>query len=38
MKKDKSQWIRQKYKKSWEYYEELYAKKFDNVEEIDNFL
>ena len=40
MKKDKSQWILQKYKKKplREYYEQLYAIKFDNLEETDNFL
>ena len=44
MKKDKSQQILQKYKKKKnknkikEYYEQLYANKFDNLKEIDNFL
>jgi len=39
MKKEKSQWIQQKYKKTVrEYYEQLYANKFDNLEEMDNFL
>ena len=38
MKKEKSQRIQQKYKKTWEYYEQLYATKFDNLEEMDNFL
>ena len=39
MKKEKSQWIRQKYKKNIrEYCEHLYANKFDNLEEMDNFL
>ena len=39
MKKVKSQWILQKYKKTiWEYYEQLYDNKFDNLEEMDNFL
>ena len=39
MKKEKSQWIWQKYKKTIrEYYEQLYGNKFDNVEEMDNFL
>ena len=35
MKKEKSQWILQKYKKTmWEYYEQLYANEFDNLEEM----
>src|SRR5512145_3170032 len=39
MKKEKSQQILQKYKKKMqEYYEQLYANKFDNLEEMDNFL
>ena len=39
MKKKKSQWILQKYKKTIsEYYEQLCANKFDNLEEMDNFL
>ena len=39
MTKEKSQWILQKYKKNIrEYYEQLYANKFDNLEEMDNFL
>ena len=39
MKKEKSQWILQKYKKTMgEYHEKLHAKKFDNLEEMDNFL
>ena len=40
MKKEKSQLILQKYKKKniKEYYEQLYTNKFDNLEEMDNFL
>ena len=38
MKKEKSQWILRKYKKPWEYYQQPYANKFDNLEEMDNFL
>ena len=37
--KKKSQWIVQKHTKNRrEYYEQLYANKFDNLEEMDNFL
>ena len=39
MKKEKSPQILQKYKKNmWEYDEQLYVNKFDNLEEMDNFL
>ena len=39
MKKEKSQLIPQEYKKTIrEYNEQLYANKFDNLEEMDNFL
>ena len=39
MKKEKSQWILQKLKKKLrEYYDQLYANKFDNLEKMDNFL
>ena len=37
MKKEKSQWILQKYTIK-EYYEQLYANKFDNLEKMDNFI
>ena len=37
--KKNSQWILQEYKKSMrEYYEQLYANKFNNLEEMDNFV
>ena len=41
MKEEKSQLILKKYKKNktiQEYYKQLYANKFDNLEEMDNFL
>ena len=39
MKTEKSQLILQKYKKTIrEYYEQLYANKFDNLEEMEDFL
>ena len=39
MKKEKSQRILQRYKKQVrDYYEQLYDNKFDNLEEMDNFL
>ena len=38
MKKEKSQWILQKYKKNREYYQQLYANKYGKLEEMDNFL
>ena len=38
MKKKKSQQILQKYKKIREYYEQLYANKFGNLKNMDNFL
>ena len=40
MKEEKSQLILKKYKKNktiQEYYKQLYANKFDNLEEMDNF-
>ena len=37
MKKEKSQWILQKYTIK-EYYEQLYANEFDNLEKMDNFI
>ena len=37
--KEKSQRIPQKYKKTMtEYYQQFYANKFDNLEEMDKFL
>ena len=39
MKKEKSQWILQKHTKNFrKYSEQLYANKFENLEETDNFL
>ena len=38
MKKEKSQWILQKFKKIREYGEQFYTNKFDNLEEMDSFL
>jgi len=39
MEKERSQWILQKYQKTIrEYYEQLYANKFDPLEEMDNVL
>ena len=39
MKKEKSQWILEKYKKTIkEYYEQFFVNKSDNLEEMDNFL
>ena len=36
MKKEKSQKILQKYKNVREFYEQLYANKFDNLKEMNN--
>ena len=38
MKEEKSQLIPEKYHKPREYYAQLYANKFDNLEEMDKFL
>ena len=35
---EKSQQTTQKYKRSWDYYEQLYVNKMDNLEEMDKFL
>ena len=35
---ERSQPTTQKYKGSWDYYQQLYANKMDNVEEMDKFL
>jgi len=35
---ERSQQTAQKYKGSWDYYQQLYAYKMDSVEEMDKFL
>ena len=35
---EKSQQTTQKYQGSWDYYQQLYANKMDNLEEMDKFL
>ena len=35
---ERSQQTTQKYKGLWDYYQQLYANKMDNVEEMDKFL
>ena len=35
---EKSQQTIQKYKGSWDYYQQLYANEMDNLEEMDKFL
>ena len=35
---EKSQQTTQKYKKSWDYYQQLYNNKMDNLEEMGKFL
>ena len=38
MKKERLQQTMQKYKGIWDYYEQLYGNKMDNLEEMDRFL
>ena len=38
MKKEKLQQTTQKYKGSWDYYQQLYANKMDNLKEMPEFL
>ena len=38
MKKERLQQTMQKYKGLWDYYEQLYGDKIDNLEEMDRFL
>ena len=38
MKKERLQQTMQKYKGSWDYYEQLYGNEMDNLKEIDRFL
>ena len=38
MKKESLQQTMQKYKWLWDYYEQLYGNKMDNLEEMDRFL
>ena len=38
MKEEKLQPISQKYKRLWDYYEQLYVNKLDDLEEMDKFL
>ena len=38
MKKERLQQTMQKYKWLWDYYEQLYGNKMDNLEEMDRFL
>ena len=38
MKKERLQQTMQKYKRLWDYYEQLYGNKMDNLEEMDRFL
>ena len=35
---EKSQQTTQKYKESWDYYQQLYVNKMDNLEEMEKFL
>ena len=38
MKKERLQQTIQKYKRLWDYYEQIYSNKMDNLEETDSFL
>ena len=38
MKMEKSEQATQKYKGSWDYYQQIYANKMDNLKEMEKFL